>query len=118
MPVRGEVLKCLESDRSSDHDTWGHEASPAVSQAEQYTNDRIRHEPLVGRVVAGDRTKTNGRQSDKHDIAQRNPGKEHDKFSNHYESRLSRLCRLGLFQNDWQLLGFSQRYVRWIRFNH
>ena len=60
MPVRGEVLKALKSDRSSDHDTQRHANSPAVSQAEQYASDRIRHEPLMGRIVAGDRTKTDG----------------------------------------------------------
>ena len=60
VPVRGEVLKALKSDRSADHDTQRHENSPAASQAEQYTNERIRHEPLVGGIFAGDRTKTDG----------------------------------------------------------
>jgi len=60
VPVRGEVLKALKSDRSTGHNNQRHESSPAVSQAEQYTNDRIRHEPFVGGIVAGDRTKTEG----------------------------------------------------------
>ena len=42
VPVRSKVLKALKSDRSSDDDTQRHENSPRVSQAEQYTDDRIR----------------------------------------------------------------------------